>query len=158
MILDFTVHLLAETANKSGQFTSLLMLVPLMVVMYFMMIRPQKKKQKQEQEMRDSIQIGDEITTIGGIMGRVVTIKEDSLVVETGSDRNKMKITRWAVQTNNTADERIKAEKEAAAAAKAAEKQAAAESMKPKKRERKKNNKSKPKAAETCGFHFFYGF
>ena len=96
--------------------------VALFAIMYFVMIRPQKKKQKEEQEMRDSIQIGDEITTIGGICGRVVTVKEDSLVIETGADRNKMKITRWAIQTNNTADDRLKAEREAQAAAKEAEK------------------------------------
>ena len=57
------------------------------------------------------------ITTIGGIVGRVVTVKEDSLIIETGADRNKMKITRWAVQTNNTAAEKAKAEREAAKAA-----------------------------------------
>ena len=72
--------------------------------------------------MRDAIQIGDEITTIGGIMGRVVTVKEDSLVIETGADRTKMKITRWAIQTNNTAEDRLQAERAAQAAAKEAEK------------------------------------
>ena len=72
--------------------------------------------------MRDAIQIGDEITTIGGICGRVVTVKEDSLVIETGADRNKMKITRWAIQTNNTAEDRLQAERAAQAAAKEAEK------------------------------------
>ena len=82
----------------------------------------QKKKQKEEQQMRDSIQIGDEITTIGGIMGRVVTVKEDSLIIETGADRTKMKITRWAIQTNNTAEDRLQAERAAQAAAKEAEK------------------------------------
>ena len=81
-----------------------------------------------------SVQIGDEIT-LGGIMGRVVTIKEDSLVIET-VDRNKIKIARWGIQTNNTAEERLQAEKEAAAAAKAAEKQAAAEALKEKKKKK----------------------
>ena len=57
-------------------------------------------------------------------MGRVVTVKEDSLIIETGADRNKMKITRWAIQTNNTANEKIQAEREAARAAKEAEMQA----------------------------------
>ena len=64
---------------------SLIMIVGMVALMYFMVLRPQKKKQKEEQEMRDSIQIGDEITTIGGIMGRVVTVKDDSIVVETCS-------------------------------------------------------------------------
>lgn len=57
--------------------------------MYFVMIRPQKKKQKEEQNMRDSIQVGDEITTIGGIMGRVVTVKEDSIIIEIGSGQKQ---------------------------------------------------------------------
>ncbi len=112
----------AETTSSTSSFGTIILMVALFAIMYFMMIRPQKKKQKEEQEMRDSIQIGDEITTIGGICGRVVTVKEDSLVIETGADRNKMKITRWAIQTNNTADDRIQAERAAQAAAKEAEK------------------------------------
>ncbi|MBO4339194.1 MAG: preprotein translocase subunit YajC [Clostridia bacterium] len=115
--------LLATTAaTGTGGNWSIFILMPLLfVVMYFTMIRPQKKQQKKEQEIRESTQVGDEITTIGGIIGRVVTVKEDSLVIETGADRNKMKITRWAIQTNNTANEKIQAEREAAKAAKEAE-------------------------------------
>lgn len=77
-------------------------LVLIFVVMYFLMIRPQKKKQKEEQKMRDDVRVGDEIVTIGGICGRVVSVKEDSLVIETGSDRSKMAIMKWALQSNNT--------------------------------------------------------
>ena len=116
--------LLATTAatGTGGSNWSIFILMPLLfAVMYFTMIRPQKKQQKKEQEIRESTQVGDEITTIGGIIGRVVTVKEDSLVIETGADRNKMKITRWAIQTNNTANEKIQAEREAAKAAKEAE-------------------------------------
>lgn len=124
--MDFVLKLLdagaTGTANQGNSWQMILLMVGLFVVMYFMMIRPQKKKQKEEQEMRDAIQIGDEITTIGGICGRVVTVKEDSLVIETGADRNKMKITRWAIQTNNTAEDRLQAERAAQAAAKEAEK------------------------------------
>ena len=104
-----------------GNPMSLILMVGLFAVMYFVMIRPQKKKQKEEQQMRDTIQIGDEITTIGGIMGRVVTVKEDSIVLETGADRVKMKFQRWAIQTNNTANERMEAERKAAADAKKAQ-------------------------------------
>lgn len=111
---------LEETANAAGT-KSMLPTILLMVVlfggMYFLMIRPQKKQQKKEQEMRESTQVGDEVTTIGGIMGRVVTVKDDSLIIETGADRNKMKVARWSIQTNNTAADKIKAEREAAAAA-----------------------------------------
>ena len=91
--------------------------VALFALLYFLMIRPQKKQQKKEQEIRENTQVGDEITTIGGIVGKVVTVKEDSLIIETGADKNKMKITRWAIQTNVTANEKIKAEREAAKAA-----------------------------------------
>ncbi|MCQ2463007.1 MAG: preprotein translocase subunit YajC [Clostridia bacterium] len=110
------------TGTQAGgsSFTFIILLVVMFAVMYFVSIRPQKKKQKEEQQMRDNLQIGDEVTTIGGILGRVVAVKEDSIVIETGADRNKMKITRWAIQTNNTATE--KAEAERAAAKEAAEK------------------------------------
>ena len=100
---------------------SIIMIVGMVALMYFMMIRPQKKKQKEEQAMRDNLQIGDEITTIGGIIGKIVTIKEDSLIIETGADRNHMKITRWAISQNNTANEKLAAER--AAAKEAAEKE-----------------------------------
>lgn len=103
--------------SPTGQFGMIIMMVVLFGAMYLFMIRPQKKQQKKDQEMRESTQVGDEITTIGGIMGRVVTVKEDSLIIETGADRNKMKITRWAIQTNNTAVEKVQAEREAAKAA-----------------------------------------
>ena len=93
----------AEGGSTGANPMSLIIMVGMFALMYFFMIRPQKKKQKEEQEMRDSIQIGDEITTIGGIMGRVVTVKDDSIVVETGTDRTKLKMQRWAIQTNETA-------------------------------------------------------
>lgn len=88
-----------------SQYGGLIMLVLLFVLMYFMMIRPQKKKQKEEQKMRDDVRVGDQIITIGGIMGRVVTVREDSLVIETGADRNKMTVKKWALQANETVHE-----------------------------------------------------
>ena len=109
----------AEGSAQGGT-SSIIMLVVMVAAMYFLMIRPQKKKQKEEQQMRDSIQIGDEITTIGGIMGRVVTVKEDNIVIETGADRVKMRFQRWAIQTNDTANARMEAERKAAADAKKA--------------------------------------
>lgn len=110
-------------AGTGSMMMSILMMVGLFAIMYFLMIRPQRKQQKQEQEMRESVQVGDEITTIGGIMGRVVTVRDDSLIIETGADRNKMKIARWALQINNTANEKMQAEREAARAAQAKEKE-----------------------------------
>ena len=71
------------------------------VLMYFFLFRPQRKKQKQETEMRKNLQVGDEITTIGGIVGRVVSMKDDTLLIETGSDRAKIRIKTVAVASCN---------------------------------------------------------
>lgn len=92
--------------NQANSWLVLLMrfgpLVLGIVLMYFILIRPQRKKQKEEQKMRNNMRVGDEITTIGGICGRIVNIKEDNLIIETGADRNKMSIKKWAVQTVDT--------------------------------------------------------
>lgn len=109
-----------------GSSGGLIVMILMFVAMYFLMIRPQKKRQKEEQNMRDSIQIGDEITTIGGIMGRVVTVKDDSIVLETGADRTKLRFQKWAIQTNNTANDRMAAERKAAEDAKKAKSEQAA--------------------------------
>ena len=90
------------TGGIGAMLTSFLPLILIIVLMYFMMIRPQKKRQKEEQKMRDGIRVGDELTTIGGIVGRVVTVKEDSLIIETGANCNKMVIKKWAVQSVDT--------------------------------------------------------
>lgn len=95
-------------AAASGGNDALLMVVQILplilifVVMYFILIRPQKKKDKETQKMRSNVQIGDEITTIGGIVGIVVSMKEDVLVIETAGERNKIRIKRWAIQSNET--------------------------------------------------------
>ena len=81
---------------------SLSPLILMFVVMYFLMIRPQKKQQKKEQEMRNNLRVGDELTTIGGIKGRVLSVKEDTFVMETGNDRTKMQFEKWAIQTVHT--------------------------------------------------------
>ena len=73
-------------------------LVIIIVLFYFLLIRPQRKRDKQEREMRNSISVGDEISTIGGFIGRVVSIKDDTLVIESSSDRTKLKIYRWAIR------------------------------------------------------------
>ena len=108
---------------SGGSIWMLVFIAGLFALMYFTSIRPQKKRQQEEQKLRDSVQIGDDITTIGGITGKVVTVKEDSIVIETGADKTRMKLMRWAIQTNNTANDRLNAEKEALAAAKAQEKE-----------------------------------
>ena len=74
----------------------------LIVVFYFFMIRPQKKKEKEAKALRDNLQIGDEVTTIGGITGIVVRKTEDTVVIETGGDRSKIRVKLWAISENAT--------------------------------------------------------
>ena len=79
--------------------SSLIMLVVLFAVFYFMLIRPENKRKKKAQEMRDSLKKGDTITTIGGIVGKIVMVKPDTIVIETSDDRVRMELTKWAVST-----------------------------------------------------------
>ncbi len=74
----------------------------ILVFMYFFMIRPQRKKQKEEEKMRADLQLGDEVTTIGGITGIIVRKGEDTVVIETGGDRSKIRVKTWAIQSNAT--------------------------------------------------------
>ena len=87
---------------------SIAMFAIIIIVFYFLMIRPQRKRQKEEEAMRNNLQIGDEIITIGGLYGRVVNIKDDSVVMESVADHSKIKILRGAIQTNLTAAENAK--------------------------------------------------
>ena len=96
-------------ANPAG--SGLALLIPLAItfaLMYFIMIRPQRKKEKEEKKMRENLQVGDEIVTIGGIYGRVVSLKEDSFVIESKSDHSKITIAKWALQTNLTVHDDVK--------------------------------------------------
>lgn len=90
-------------SGESGGMGSYMMIaiyVLLFVAIYFVMIRPQSKKRKQEEEMRQSLEIGDELITIGGIKGRVVSIKDDeSFILETGPDRTKILFQKWAISS-----------------------------------------------------------
>lgn len=94
--------------QQSSSILSIVMLVVFIAVMYFLMIRPQKKQQKAEAKMRAELQIGDEIITIGGIYGRVVSLKDDSIVIESSGDRSKLQVTRTAVAQNLTIHEEQK--------------------------------------------------
>ncbi len=97
--------------NAQGGGQSMILMIVIYVAifaaLYFFLIRPNSKKKKEEAELRNNLEIGDEITTIGGIMGRVVAIKEDedAIIIETGSDRVKMKFKKWAISSINTAKE-----------------------------------------------------
>ena len=93
---------------------SIVMLLVMLGIFYFLLIRPENKRKKQAQQMRDSLKKGDIITTIGGIVGRVVSVAKDSLVIETSEDRVRMELTKWAVSTVGvqTGEEPVKQKKE----------------------------------------------
>ena len=95
-----------ETAYGYGSMcSSIIMMALIIVVFWFFIIRPQRKKDKETAKMRSELQVGDEIVTIGGIIGIIVSMKEDSLVIETGSDRSKVRLARWAISGKNTTAE-----------------------------------------------------
>ena len=93
--------------GAGGSWWIILVYVALFAVLYFLLIRPNSKKKKREQEMRNNIAIGDDITTIGGIQGRIIAVKEDedAFVIETGPDRTKMKFKNWAISSVDTVKE-----------------------------------------------------
>lgn len=78
---------------------TILMLVVMLAIMYFLMIRPENKRKKKAQEMRDSLKKGDVITSIGGIIGKIVSVGKDTIVIETSDDRVRMELTKWAVSS-----------------------------------------------------------
>ena len=91
-------------AEGSAGMMNIIIMIIFVVGMYFLMLRPSSKRKKQEDAMRNNIQIGDEITTIGGSVGRVVAIKDEneSFIIETGIDRSKVKIKKWAIASCDT--------------------------------------------------------
>lgn len=107
------------TAAAGGMGSTLIMLVLMLAVFYFMLIRPENKRKKEAEEMRSAVKVGDKITTIGGICGTVVSIKDDKLVIETGADQVRIELAKWAMSTNETAAEAKKAEQKKAQEAKA---------------------------------------
>lgn len=85
-------------------YQSMLIMVILFVAMYFILIRPQNKKDKQEREMRSNLQVGDEVMTVGGVIGRIVRIKEDRVTIATGAEKTKIEFTRNAINQKINAD------------------------------------------------------
>ena len=117
-----------DSAAAGGGFTMIITLLVMVAVFYFLMIRPESKRKKEAEQMRSSVKVGDKITTIGGIVGTVVDVKEDKFVVETSADRVRVEFAKWALSTNETGAERAKEEAKKAEAARAkakAEKKAA---------------------------------
>lgn len=97
-----------SNGGTGGLLMTALPLVLMIAAMYFLIIRPQKKKEKAEKQMRDNLQVGDEILTIGGIYGRVISLKDDAIVIESKSDHSKLTVARWAMQQNLTVHDDVK--------------------------------------------------
>ena len=119
------VNFLTDAAGASMGST-VIMLVLMVAVFYFMLIRPENKRKKEAEQMRANVRKGDKITTIGGIVGIVVDVKENNIVIETSADQVRMELAKWAISSNETAAENAKVEakkaEEAKAKAKAAKK------------------------------------
>ncbi len=88
-----------ESCFMTNTLVNLLPIILIFVLMYFLMIRPQKKKDKQIKDMRNSLTVGDEIITIGGLCGKIVKTKDETIVVQVGADKVKFEMMRWAVST-----------------------------------------------------------
>ena len=100
-----------------AEYSSLIMIVAMIAIVYFLMIRPEQKRKKQAQEMRNALKKGDMITTIGGIVGRIVMVQENTIIIETSEDRVRMELTKWAVsttgvQSSDTPEQQKKSKKE----------------------------------------------
>ena len=117
-------HFLTDPAG--GGMTSIIMIVAMIAVFYFLMIRPENKRKKEAEQMRSAVKTGDEVTTIGGIIGTVVSVKDEKFVMETGADQVRIELAKWAISSNETAAAAAKAEakkrQEEKAKAKAAKK------------------------------------
>ena len=113
---------LTSTTGAAGGGSMIIMMVVMIVVFYFFLIRPENKKKKEANEMRNALKVGDNITTIGGVIGDIVSIKDDSIVIETSADKVRVEFTKWAVSSNNTAEKAASKAKEAAVASRKAQK------------------------------------
>lgn len=125
-MLHFLETTSVDPAGGTNMISTIIMLVVMVAVFYFVLIRPENKKKKEAEAMRSAIKVGDQITTIGGIIGTVVHVNNDKIVVETGADLVRVEFAKWAVSTNDTANEAAKAvakkKQEEKARAKAAKK------------------------------------
>ena len=102
------LNFLAETAEAGGMGTTLVMLAVMIAVFYFMLIRPENKRKKEAEQMRSSVKTGDHVTTIGGVTGTVVSVKDEKFVLETGADQVRIEFAKWAISSNDTAAEAAK--------------------------------------------------
>ena len=100
----------AQAAGLGGLVGMLPMLLIMVALFYFMLIRPENKRKKEAEQLRSSMKNGDKVTTIGGITGTVVDVKSDKFVIETGADQVRIEFMKWALSTNDTAEEAAKEE------------------------------------------------
>ncbi len=125
-MLYFLSDTVADANAGGGMMSTIVMLVVMVAVFYFMLIRPENKRKKEAENMRSAVKVGDEITTIGGIIGKVVSVKDDKFVMETSADQVRIEFAKWAISSNETAVANAKAEakkkEEEKAKAKAAKK------------------------------------
>ncbi len=91
-----------QQASTAQMLMTFLPLVLILLVFYFIIIKPQRKQEKEDAKMRDNLEIGDEVVTNGGIVGIIFQIKEDTVVIETGGDRSKIRVKKWAIAKNET--------------------------------------------------------
>lgn len=98
------------TGGLGGTF---FVLIGMFALMYFIMIRPENKRKKEQEEMRNNISLGDEIITIGGMVGKVVQVTEETVTFETGEDRVRIQVKKWAIQTNERAEAKAREAAEA---------------------------------------------
>ena len=89
----------------TNSYSMIIMLVAMVAIFYFLLIRPEKKRKKEEENLRSNLKVGDKITTIGGIVGKIVDMHDENIVIETSADRVRMGLAKWSVMTNNTAKE-----------------------------------------------------
>ena len=107
----------AQQMTTSAMLLQLVPFAAALVLLYFLLLRPQQKREKEAQAMRDSVRIGDEVCTAGGIVGIVLKVEEDTVVLETGAERNRIRIKKWAIHENITQiEEKKQADKERKAA------------------------------------------
>ena len=89
------------SASGASSYSGILILVVMVAVFYFFLIRPENKKKKKAEEMRNNLSVGDKITTIGGMVGKIVDVSGDLITFETGEDRVRIQVTKWAISTNS---------------------------------------------------------
>lgn len=100
--MPFNIHALHLTAGGADMLSPIIMIVVMIAIFYFLMIRPENKRKKAAEDMRNSLKVGDDITTIGGITGTICAVKEKTIVIETGADRVRIEFTKWAISSKGT--------------------------------------------------------